>query len=143
MASVIIVKNADFSSVALDKVDIGSVAWVENHFAWGKGGISTKGTSSGSTNRGMSTISPLPYASKKTILKAANGYALKSILRDTTPTAPNTDNHSYVTYPDGSYPETLEIPAGYYYQVAIVRLNGENADITEGHNSLLIQEISY
>lgn len=143
MASLIIVKNADFSSVALDKVDIGSVAWLENNFTWGKGGISTKGTSSGVTNRGMSMISPLPYASRKTILKAANGYALKSVLRDTTPTTPNTKNYSFVSYDDDGYPETLEIPAGYYYQVNIVRLDGENADITEGHNSLLIQEITF
>lgn len=143
MASLIIVKNADFSSVALDKVDIGSVAWLENHFTWGKGGINTKGTSSGATNRGMSMISPLPYASRKTILKAANGYVLKAVLRDTTPTSPNTGNYSFVQYPDGDLPETLEIPAGYYYQVNIVRLDGENADITEGHNSLLIQEITF
>ncbi len=143
MASLIVVKNADFSSVALDKVNVGSVAWVENNFTWGKGGIYDKGSSSGSTNPAMSVIAPLPYASNKVVLKAANGYRLNALLKDTTNNKTHTSNYSYTSWTADDYPDTIEIPAGFYYQVCIAKLDGTNADLADAHSSLLIQQISY
>lgn len=143
MASLIVVKNADFSSVALDKVNVGSIAWVENNFTWGKGGISDKGTSSGSTNHAMSVIAPMPYASNKVVLKAANGYYFHGLLKDTTNSNTHTSDYLFTSWTANDCPDTIEIPAGFYYQVSIAKLNGTNADLADAHSSLLIQQISY
>jgi hypothetical protein len=51
----------------------GGGTWVNNTYIWGKGGIASIGSSSGSSNATMSIIGTLPKADAIVKIKAANG----------------------------------------------------------------------
>ena len=142
MGKLLIIKNADFSNVAVNKVTpIPEGDWINNAFAWGKGGINEPGKSSGSTNFAMSMIGlPLEQANSATILKASNGYRIFGVLiADVANPSWEPSAYNYVQYDDASTaPATVTIPADKYYEITICTLDGSNADITEGAQSLLI-----
>ena len=140
MGKYVTIKAADFSAVAVEEVSPAGT-WVNNNFTWGKGGINTPGTSSGSTNPAMCMIGlPLAQASSNTTLKAANGYRILGVLTSDVAT-PDWDlqNWDYVEYSAEDAPATVLIPAGKYYQIAISKIDLSNADTTEGAQSLLIK----
>ena len=115
--------------------------WYNNSFTWGKGGINTPGTSTGSTNPAMCMIGlPLAQASSNTTLKAANGYRILGVLTSDVAT-PEWDLQiwDYVEYSASNAPATVTIPAGKYYEISIYRTNGSNADTSVGYKSLLIK----
>lgn len=114
-------------------------AWVNNDYTWGNGGISMWGTSSGTTNASMSIISPAPQASPDALsLKATNGYRIGAVMKNTVNKGSGA-NYSYETY-SSSDPAVYEItiPAGYYFIISLVRINGENADLSDAPSALQI-----
>lgn len=124
------------------------IEYENNSFTWGKGGITKAGQSSGSTNNTMSTIgnSSGAYilAEHTTTLKAANGYKISAyILSPTQATTGSIVNQTYY-HALGSSPsgwlDKLVIEKGKYYQVAINRVDGTNANTSEGSISLLVHE---
>lgn len=139
MGKKLIIKDADFSRNAIDGQSQGT--WVENSYTWGKGGITGAGQSSGSTNDTMSMIGlPLPQASEIMTFKASNGYLFQAYFTSDIPT-PTNNQMEYVEYknvPVSDIPGQIIIPSGKYFSFAVMRQDGTNADITEGHQALLI-----
>lgn len=107
----------------------------KNTYTWGKGGIANWGTSSGATNYAMSMVSPCPQAASAITLKPSNGYRIYGV-------ATSTDNFSidsYVEYKNSEdAPSEVTIDAGKYFQISLSTKSGDNADITQGAQSLLI-----
>lgn len=139
MGKKLIIKDADFSQNAIDGQSQGT--WVENSYTWGKGGISNVGQSSGSTNHAMSMIGlPLSQASTAMVFKTSNGYVFLSYLTADIPN-PSLSQANYISFENTSasdIPEQITIPSGKYFEFSLRKLDGTNADITEGHQSLLI-----
>ena len=109
-----------------------------NSFQWGKGGITSPGNSSGSTNASMSMVGlPLTKTDGETTFIAANGYEIMAVL---TADNPNGNNYSYT---DNMHVEQTTIPTNRYYEICIRRIDGQNADVSVGYKSLLIKDAVY
>lgn len=109
-----------------------------NSFEWGKGGIASAGQSSGSTNATMSMIGlPLEYASSSKTFVAANGYGIKALLTSNVASPSVSSQYEYTQY--DTLLEDITIQQGKYFQLAVTKIDGTNADITEGAGALLIQ----
>lgn len=109
-----------------------------NSFQWGKGGITSPGNSSGSTNASMSMVGlPLAKTESETTFIATNGYEIMAVL---TADNPNGNNYSYT---DNMHVEQTTIPANRYYEICIRRIDGQNADVSVGYKSLLIKDAVY
>lgn len=123
------------SSIVSKKYNPSSETWVNNTYTWNKGGITMWGNSSGSTNPTMSIVNPCPQATSAITLKPSNGYRIfgVSISPD------NSTIESYTEYKNSKdAPSEVTIDAGKYFQISITTISGDNADITQGAQSLLI-----
>lgn len=111
--------------------------YINNSFTWGKGGISTPGVSSGSTNKTMSMVGlPLEYASEDLYFFAANGYKIGALLTSNYP-SPGNKQYSFVEY---SPPlNNILVPSGQYYEIAIETTDGTNADLSVAASALLLR----
>lgn len=111
--------------------------YINNSFTWGKGGISIPGTSSGNTNPTMCMVGlPLEYADEDLFYVAANGYKIAALLKSDYP-SPGNNQYTYTQYSPAL--DSLIIPAGKYYEIAIERADGENAVLSDGPSALLLR----
>lgn len=133
MGKKLIIKGADFLTNGFFEI------WTYNNYTWGKGGITSPGQSSGSVNATISMIGlPLQLATTPITFRASRGYIFQGYLTADLAN-PNITQIEYQQFTD-AIPDRLTIPAGKYFQIAIKKSDGSNADITEGPQSLLILE---
>lgn len=138
MGKRIIIRDANFQANGIEISDI--YDYVNNDYTWGKGGIDTPGSSSGSTNATMSMIGlPLEYTEDALTLIAANGYGIRALLTSNNASPSRPSEYSYSTY--NTLLETITIPGQKYFEISISKINGDNANITEGAQSLLIRQL--
>ena len=137
MGKALVIRDANFSSNAI--YSRGSYIYVNNTFTWGKGGISTPGTSSGSTNPVMSMVGlPLELAEENLFFVAANGYKIYAILTSNYPSPATASQYTYTMY---STPiDSITVPSGKYYQICVTRPDSQNANINDGPSALLLRQ---
>ena len=136
MGKALVIQGANFGPNAI--YSGGRYTYLNNNFTWGKGGISTAGSSSGVINPAMSTVGlPLEYASEDLTFFAANGYKIYSTLTSNYP-SPTSSQYTYNTY--NQYLDSITIPSGKYFQICLYRVNEENADLSDGPSSLLLRQ---
>lgn len=135
MGKAIVIQGGAFGPNAI--YSGGNYEYINNSFTWGKGGISQPGISSGSTNPTMSMVGlPLEYADEDLFYVAANGYKIAAILKSDYP-SPGNNQYTYSQY--SPMLDSLIIPAGKYYEIAIARADGENAVLADGPGALLLR----
>lgn len=142
MGKALIIKGGNFG---LNAVYSGSgYIYVDNTFTWGKGGINRPGESSGATNPAMSMVGlPLEYASEELTFFGANGYKISAFLTSdlSSPSTSPAGQYSYTQYTTPV--DSLTIPSGKYYEISVIREDGNNADLSDGPSALLLrQEVS-
>ena len=83
----------------------------------------------------MSMVSPCPQATSAITLKPSNGYRIYGV----SVSLDNETIESYIEYKNSEdAPSEVTIDAGKYFQIALSTISGDNADITQGAQSLLI-----
>lgn len=138
MGKRLVIRDADFSFNAIEQTI--EYELVNNTFTWGKGGIDTPGSSSGSTNPTMSmTGLPLEQntGDKELVLVGANGYKIRALLYSTKP-SPSSGQYTYETYDPQL--NSIHVPAGMYYEISVTKQDGTNANTADGAGALLIRQ---
>lgn len=112
---------------------------VNNSYTWGKGGINIPGESSGSDNPVMSMVGhPLDKTTGAIYLIASNGYKVHSIfLSDASSSPINVNQGNYIQFSEPI--DSISVPPNIWFEAAVTRTSGENADISVGNKSLLIK----
>ena len=140
MGKALVIQGGNFGPNAI--YSGGRYTYVNNNFTWGKGGINTPGTSSGSTNAAMSMVGlPLEHAEEELYFVGANGYKIQSLLTSDLPSpssVPSAHEYTYAAF--SPYLDGVTIPSGKYFQINIARADGENADVSAGSTSLLLRQ---
>ena len=112
--------------------------YIDNSFTWGKGGISQPGISSGNTNPTMCMVGlPLEYANEDLYYFAANGYKISALLASDY-ASPTSRQYTFSQFNPAL--SNIMIPSGKYYEIAVERESGENANLADGPSALLLRQ---
>ena len=135
MGKALVIQGGSFAANAIYN---GTYSYSNNSFTWGKGGINNPGTSSGSTNPTMSMVGlPLEHAEEELYFVGSNGYKIFALLTSDLP-SPTLKQSTFVQFE--SPLDGITIDSGKYYQIAVTRIDEENADLSDGPSSLLLRQ---